>query len=177
MSEHYLAVRPDAGEFNTYYQTYTRLVPDGNLLTTLGKQHEMTQQTLRSLTDAQALVRPADDEWSVKQVLGHVLDTERLFAFRMMWFARGDTIDLPGMEPNPWVENARFDELPLADLLAEFAALRQATQYLISGLNEAMWLRGGIASNNPVTVRALGWIIAGHELHHLDSLREKYLPR
>jgi hypothetical protein len=180
MSKHapsFFEQRPVAGELNPYYTTYTGLVPDGNLLSMLTDQHAATQQALRGLTDAQALFRPAPAEWSVKQVVGHLIDSERIFAYRALRFARKDATALPGMEPDPYVAAARFDSIPLADLLAEYAALRVANVFMFAGFDEAAWLRGGVASDNPITARALGWIIAGHELHHLASLREKYLAK
>ncbi len=126
-------------------------MPGGNLLTTLETQHALTQSTLRSLTDAQALFRPAPGEWSVKQVAGHLVDSERIFAYRALRFARADATALPGMDPDPYVAAARFDAVPLADLLDEFAALRAATLLLFRGFDESAWLRGGLASGFPVT--------------------------
>lgn len=173
----FFAQRPGPDEYNPYYHTYIALVPDGNLLQELSGQHGVTQQALRRLTEAQALFRPAPAEWSTKQVLGHLIDTERIFAYRLLRFARGDAAPLRGYEQGPYVDAARFDALPLADLLDEFAAVRAGNVLMIAGLDEPAWKRGGTASDNPVTVRALGWTIAGHERHHLLSLREKYLPQ
>lgn len=167
--------RPVHGECNPYYFNYISLVPDGNLLAMLPEQHTLTQQTLRGLSDDAALFRPAPEEWSIKQVIGHLIDTERLFSYRMLHFARADSAPLPSMEPNPWMEAARFDDVPVADLLDEFAALRAATVLMLAGMDETMWGRGGVASNSVNTVRAVGWTLAGHELHHMISLREKYL--
>ena len=173
----FFAQRPGPDEYNPYYHTYIVLVPDGNVLAGLSEQHGVTQQVLCGLTEAQALFRPAPAEWSIKQVIGHLIDTERIFAYRLLRFARGDERPLRGYEQGPYVDAARFDELRLADLLEEFAAVRAGNVLMIAGLDEPAWKRGGIASDNPVTARALGWTIAGHERHHLLSLREKYLPK
>jgi inactivated superfamily I helicase len=173
----FFAQRPGADEYNPSYDAYIALVPDGNLLPGLSEQHGVTQQALRGLTEAQALFRPAPAEWSIKQVIGHLIDSERIFAYRLLRFARGDERPLRGYEQGPYVDAARFDTLPLADLLEEFAAVRAGNVLMIAGLDEPAWKRGGIANDHPVTARALGWTIAGHERHHLLSLREKYLPR
>ena len=173
----FFAQRPRPDEYNPYYHTYIALVPEGNLVSALSEQHGVTQQALRGLTDAQALFRPAPGEWSIKQVLGHLIDTERIFAYRLLRFARGDGAPLRGYDGDPYVDRARFDAQPLADLLEEFAAVRAGNVLMLAGLDEPAWQRSGVANENPVTARALGWIMAGHELHHLLSLREKYLPR
>ncbi len=108
-------------------------------------------------------------------MVGHVSDTERLLAFRALWFARGEQSDLPRMEPNPWVALSDANARPLSDLLAEFDHLRAASIALLANLDAAAWQRRGIASGKVMSVRALAWIIAGHELHHNRSLREVYL--
>ena len=168
--------RPAAGEYNTYYATYTKLVPDGEILQTLQSQHQVLQAAVGGVGEAKANARPAAGEWSIKEVIGHLIDSERLFGFRAMWFARGETAALPGMEPNPWVTHANFNTRSLSDLLDEFEHVRDASRLFFEGLDAAAWARTGSASGFPVSVRALAWIIAGHELHHFASLREKYLP-
>jgi hypothetical protein len=167
--------RPAADECSSYYFTYINLVPDGDIIQTLQSQHAAIHALLKNTSDAGAGVQPAPNEWSIKQVVAHLSDAERLFAFRALWFARGEQAALPGMEPNPWVELSNSNARALSDLLAEFDHVRAASIALFAKLDAAAWARRGIASDNVVSVRALAWIIAGHELHHNRSLREQYL--
>lgn len=167
--------RPTADEASSYYFTYIQLVPDGDIVQTLQTQHADIHSLLQHTTDANAAAAPAPGEWSIKQVVAHLSDTERLFSFRALWFARGEQAALPGMEPNPWVAITNVNARPLSDLLAEFEQVRAASIALFVNLDRAAWQRRGIASGSVVSVRALAWIIAGHELHHTRSIREEYL--
>jgi hypothetical protein len=166
---------PAADECSPYYFTYINLVPDGDIVQTLQSQHAEIHALLKQTADAQAGIQPAPNEWSIKQVVGHLSDAERLFAFRALWFARGEQAALPGMEPNPWVALTNSNARSLSDLLAEFDQVRAASIALFANLDAAAWARRGVASDNVISVRALAWIIAGHELHHNRSLREQYL--
>ena len=167
--------RPTAGECSPYYFTYIQLVPDGNIVHTLETQHTEIHALLKNATDANASAHPAPGEWSIKQVLAHLSDAERLFSFRALWFARGEQSALPGMEPNPWVAITDANARMMSDLLAEFDLVRAASISLFANLDSVAWQRCGTASGNMISVRALAWIIAGHELHHNRSLREEYL--
>jgi uncharacterized damage-inducible protein DinB len=167
--------RPAAHECSPYYFTYIRLVPDGDIVETLQAQHADIHALLGHISDTAASAAPAPGEWSIKQVVAHLSDAERLFAFRALWFARGEQAELPGMEPNPWVAISDANARALGDLLAEFDHVRAASIALFANLDAAAWQRTGIASGNGISVRALAWIIAGHELHHNRSLREVYL--
>ena len=167
--------RPAEDESSPYYFTYINLVPEGDIVQTLQAQHADIHTLLKHTTEASASAFPAPGEWSIKQVVAHLSDGERLFSFRALWFARGEQAALPGMEPNPWVAITDANARPLSDLLAEFDQVRAATISLFANLDEAAWQRRGLASGNIVSVRALAWIIAGHELHHNRSLREVYL--
>jgi hypothetical protein len=169
------ATRPAAEECSSYYFRYIQLVPDGDIVHTLGTQHADIHTLLRHTSDTSASAAPTPGEWSIKQVVAHLSDTERLFAFRALWFARGEQSALPGMEPNPWVAIADANTRALSDLLAEFDHVRAASVALFANLDTAAWRRRGSASGDIVSVRALAWIIAGHELHHNRSLREEYL--
>lgn len=171
----YFAQRPHPSEYQSYYARYVSLVLDGNLIETLAAQHEATQQLLRDLPENRARFRPAAGEWSVTEVVGHMIDTERIMACRALRFARGDDQPLPGFDQDPYVAAADFDARALSSLMEEFAALRRSHGLMLSGLSEAAWMRRGVASGNDVSVRALAWIIAGHELHHVISLKAKYL--
>ena len=167
--------RPTADEASSYYCRYIELVPDGNIVHTLETQHVEVHDLLHGLSDVTASASPAPGEWSIKQVVQHVIDTERLFSFRALWFARGEHAALPGMEPNPWVSNTDADRRSVPDLLTEFDHVRAASVSLFANLDGDAWHRHGSASGSQVSVRALAWIIAGHELHHNRSLRDQYL--
>jgi len=167
--------RPTADECSPYYFTYIQLVPDGDIVDTLQTQHADIHALVKHITDANASAQPAPGEWSIKQVVAHLSDTERLFSFRALWFARGEQSALPGMEPNPWVAIMDANARALSDLLAEFDHVRAASICFFANLDTAAWQRRGSASGNVMSVRALAWIIAGHELHHNRSLREEYL--
>jgi hypothetical protein len=171
----YFSQRPDPSEYTLYYGQYIARVPDGNLLEGLATQHEATQRLLCDLPEARALYRPAAGEWSVKEVIGHLIDAERIMAYRILRFAREDAQALTGFEPDPYIAAANFDSRALPDLLEELAALRRSHVLMFSGLSEEAWLRRGVASGNDMSVRAWAWVIAGHELHHVISLKEKYL--
>jgi hypothetical protein len=171
----HLLARPTADECSAYYFTYIQQVPDGDIIHSLQTQHADIHTLLRDTTDQQASASPAPGEWSIKQVIAHLSDTERLFSFRALWFARGEQSALPGMEPNPWVAITDANARAVSDLLAEFDHVRAASLALFANLDIAAWQRRGIASDKIMSVRALAWIIAGHELHHNRSLREAYL--
>ena len=167
--------RPTEDECSSYYFTYIQLVPEGDIVDTLQTQHADIQALLKHTSEAEASAPPAPGEWSIKQVVAHLSDAERLFSFRALWFARGELTALPGMEPNPWVAITDANARTLSDLLTEFDQVRAASLSLFANLDPAAWQRQGTASGNGVSVRALAWIIAGHERHHNRSLREVYL--
>jgi hypothetical protein len=149
-------------------------VPDGDLLSTLARQRDETRALLAPL-DAAALRPYAPGKWSVCQVLGHVIDTERMFTVRALRFARGDSSPLPGFDADPYAEATDFDARGLPDLLDEHAAVRAATLALFRGLDETALSRAGTADGKPISARALAWLCAGHERHHLRVVRERYL--
>lgn len=166
---------PAANEYNPYYYEYIRRVPGGDVLTFLETQLHSTLALLKGLSEEQASARPAPGEWSIKQIIGHLSDTERIFAYRALRFARGDETALPGFDQDPYVANGHFAERTLIDLLDEFAAIRKANLYLFRNLSSADTECRGIASGNPMSVRALIYAIAGHEHHHVESIRIVYL--
>jgi len=167
--------RPDATEYAPYCGTYVGKVPDGDLLELLERQRRETQNLLAGLSDTQALHRYAPGKWSIKEVVGHLMDSERVFCYRALRFARADEKPLQGFDEKAWVPAGSFDARPLADLAAELEAVRRATIALFGGFDAAALARKGTANNNEVTVRALAWIVAGHERHHVAILRERYL--
>jgi uncharacterized damage-inducible protein DinB len=170
-------VRPARGEYNDFYHSYVERVPDGDIVAILATQLDDTIVLVNELTDAQARFAYGPGKWSVKQVLGHIADAERIMAYRVLRFARGDTTPLASFDENTYAPAGRFDERPVASLVAELTAVRRATVALLAALPHDAWTREGTASTFPITVRALAWIIAGHELHHRAILAERYLPQ
>ena len=167
--------RPDPSEHDPYYLRYISLVHDSDIVSALGRQASDTVSLLAGLSDAQANHRYAPEKWSVKEVVGHVADTERIMAYRALRIARADPTPIEGFEQDDYVRAAQFDHRPLASLLEDFASVRQATLRLFRSLEGEAWTRIGVANQKPISVRALAWIIAGHELHHRRILQEKYL--
>jgi hypothetical protein len=167
--------RPAADEFPAYYGRYIDQVPDGDVVALLGQQIERTRNLLAALTDAQARFRYADGKWSPKEIINHLADAERVFSYRLLTFARADATPLPGFDENAWVPSSGADELPLAQVVDELAKVRGATIALLKSLPDAAWGRSGTANGKPISVRALAWIIAGHEVHHARVLAERYV--
>ncbi|MEW6208158.1 MAG: DinB family protein [Acidobacteriota bacterium] len=170
-----LATRPDANEYAPYYEKYIHLVREGDIVETLGHQIDDTLALLRSLSSEQADSRYAADKWSIKEVIGHLTDTERIFAYRALRFGRNDPTPLSGFEQNDYVTHAAFSQCSMKDLADEFEQVRRASIHLFRHMPQEAWERSGVASGYDVTVRALAWMIAGHELHHLRVVRERYL--
>lgn len=168
-----LSARPDA--VPEFYSRYVARVPDGDIAGTLATQIDETVALLAGLSEDQAHHRYAPGKWSIKEVLGHVADAERVFAYRMLRFARGDATPLAGFDENAYVPAGRFDDRPLPDLLAELQSVRTATVALLRGLPADALDRRGTANGVAITVRALAWVTAGHELHHRHILAERYL--
>jgi uncharacterized damage-inducible protein DinB len=168
--------RPQKGDYGVYYEKYIALVPSGDFLEILKGQQRELIQLLTPLTDQQAEFRYAPGKWSIKEVLGHINDAERIFAYRLLRIARGDQTPLPGFEQDNYIEPGNFSARKLADLLHEFSTVREASVSLVHSLDDAAWLRRGIASQKEVTVTALAFVIAGHERHHRIILEERYLP-
>ena len=167
--------RPEKNEYAPYYDRYVLLVPDGEVVETLERQSEDTLALLRGVGEERAAHRYEEDKWSIKQVVGHLVDTERIFAYRALAIARGEQKPLPGMDQNEYMAGANFDARTLADLAEEFKHVRRANVLMLRGLPVEAWSRRGVASDNEVTVRALAYIIAGHEAHHVQILRTRYL--
>ena len=167
--------RPSAEEAAPYYFTYIDQVCGEDGLAAIENQLEESLAFFGQITEGRSLYRYADDKWSIRQVLSHLTDTERAFAFRALWFARGFTTSLPGFDQNIAAAGALADEVGWEAHIEEFRVVRLSTISLFRNLPEEAWSRSGIASDNPFTVRALAFIIAGHVTHHLKVLRERYL--
>ena len=166
--------RPATDEAAAYYQNYIAEVGGDNIEEQLVEQLSHVERLLSSLNDAAALARYAPGKWSIKELLGHLNDTERIFSYRLLRISRGDATPLPGFDQNPYVVAGRFDERPLLDLIGEFRAIRLSTVALASGIPAHAWPERGVASENSVTARALLYIIVGHVAHHLHVLRDRY---
>jgi len=167
--------RPDSTEYAQYFDKYISLVPEGEIVVTLSNQIEGTLSLIRGLSKDQGDLRYAPGKWSVKEVIGHLIDAERIFAYRALRFARNDATPLSGFDENSYVDNAGFGSRSLADLAEEFEHTRKSNVYLFKHLDGDSWLRRGAANNNEASVGALAYIIAGHELHHVGILRSRYL--
>jgi len=167
--------RPNTTEYAAYYHTYVGKVPDGNIVNLLEKQMNSTLELLKGLSETQGNHRYEESKWSIKELVNHILDTERVFAYRALCISRGDQTPLPGFSQDDYVAAFDADARSMEALIEEFEAIRRATTTLFKSYNEEMLLRIGTASDYPVSVRALGFIILGHELHHINILTERYL--
>ena len=166
--------RPQADEFAPFYDTYVSKVPDAPIFDTLRSQVEETRALFSEVTEEAGAMRYAAGKWSVKEVLGHVIDVERIFATRGLAFARRDPIARPGMDQDEYVAAANFDARTVASLIDEFTGLRRATVALFEDMPEEVSRQHGIASDCEFSVRAIVYILAGHERHHIDVLRDRY---
>lgn len=166
--------RPGDEEYPRFYGRYVALVPDGDLVQTLSDQLYETVALLTQVTPERERYRYADGKWSVREVVGHVVDTERVFLYRALSLARGDPAVLPGMEQDVWALNSNADDRPLSELLDEWRAVRRGGVLFLGSLDPAAGARTGGVSGHPITVRALAWIVAGHERHHRNILRTRY---
>jgi hypothetical protein len=167
--------RPVAGDFAPFHGSYVQEVPEGDVLAFLERQGAETIALLRGIGDERSRHRYASGKWSIREVTGHLCDAERVFAYRALSFARGDTTPLPGFDENAWGATTNADGRPMAELVAEFSAVRAATVTLYRGFSEKEMKRAGTASGHRVTVGALAYVIAGHERHHVKILKERYL--
>ena len=167
--------RPGADEFNPYYQKYIDMVPDGDIVATLAREMEATQALLASVPREREEFRYAEGKWSLREVVGHLIDTERLFSFRALWFARGAEGEMPGMDQEAWARRSTAGSRPLGELAREWAALRAANVLFLGSLTAEDGARRGVASTFEVSVRALAWMMAGHEVYHRMLMSRDYL--
>jgi hypothetical protein len=168
-------MRPAETDYAAPYEGYVSLVPEEDVLAALEQQSSDTQKILASIDEAKAAFRYADGKWSVKEVLGHLVDAERIMGYRALAIARGEAQSLPGFEEQDYVRNAGFDAWRLGDLAEAYALGRRAHVVFFNNLPQEAWDRRGLANDTPVTPRALAYIIVGHERHHLKILKERYL--
>ena len=169
-----LIPRPEPGEYHDYYGRYIARVPGDDALTGLSLTPPPLVARLADLDPVRGVYRYAPEKWTVCGVLQHVIDTERVFAYRALRFARADRTPLPGYDEEKWAPYTEVERRTVDDLLAEFSVVRAASRALMRSLPPAAVTRSGVANDAEISVRALAWIILGHELHHLAILRERY---
>lgn len=166
--------RPITGEYLPYFSQYIDRVPTGDIVEQLTQQLTATTQLVAPLSQAQVQFRPKPEDWNILEVLGHIMDGERVFTYRALRIARNDLTPLASFDQDLFVANADFASRPLADLLDEYTTVRRATLSLFRSLSPTTWLRTGIAVDHPMSVRALAYITAGHELHHIADFHQRY---
>lgn len=168
-------MRPTSSEAASYYFGYIDRVEGDDVLAVMQSQLDETVKFLSTVSEEKSRHRYAPDKWSLRELLNHVNDTERLFVFRALWFARGFEEPLPSFDQNIAVNNSNADDVSWKEMVDEFQSLRQSTLSFFRSLPEAAWSRSGVASGNPFSVRALAFITAGHVAHHVDVMRQLYL--
>lgn len=167
-------MRLESNEYAPHFDTYLKNVPEDDALAAIEAQSADTQKLLSGLDEARAAHRYADDKWSVKQVIGHLIDGERIFSYRALAISRGEQQSLPGWDENGYIATAGYDSWSIGDLVEEFALLRRANIVLFRNMPEEAWTRRGTANGREISVRALAGVIVGHERHHVRVLRERY---
>lgn len=167
--------KPAPSEYAEYFDRYIGKVPDGDILELLSAQLDDFLGMLESVGEEKAGFRYAPGKWSIKELVGHVVDTERIFGTRALAVARGDQTPLPSFEQDEYVEGGNFDARTLKSLTEEFASLRRSHLSLFQSFDEEVWNRRGSAGGNEFTVRAIAWTVAGHLIHHAEVLKERYL--
>jgi DinB superfamily len=167
--------RPETAELSDYQIGYVSKVSGNDIVAFLQGQLETTLDLLHGIDEGKAAYRYSPGKWSLKEVVGHVTDTERVFAYRALVFSRNDSTPLPGFDQQPWAEHAKHSQVPLKELADEFDSVRRSTIHLFQHLEPAAWSRRGLANNKPVTVHALAYLIGGHTEHHLEILQSRYL--
>ena len=168
-------MKPEIGDYAPYYERYIKLVDGDDILKILNDQSKRTQDVLNSFSEHKGNFRYAEGKWTVKEVVGHLLDTERVFAFRALCIARGEKKSLPGFDQDDYVKDGNFNRRDLFELNYEFRLLRESNLLLFRSFNAEMLKKRGYANETSVTVLAILYIIAGHEKHHMNVLREKYM--
>ena len=166
--------RPDDTEYAAFYARYVALVPESDILAVLEAQVEEIRRLLAPVSAEKEAYRYAEGKWSIRQVLGHLVDGERIFGYRAFCFSRGEQAALPSFDENEYVAAARSDAVPLRELVDELALVRQSNLAVLRRLDAREWAQVGTASGKPVSVRAIAWVMAGHPRHHVQVLRERY---
>jgi|SRR6185436_16617381 len=168
-------MRPSTSDYATPYAKYVDLVPEDDVLGAIESQSSETQRALSAIDDVRGAFRYAPEKWSIKQVIGHLTDAERVFGSRIHSVSRGERQSLPGFDEQAYVANGDFDAWKIGDLAEHYALTRRANIVLLRNLSSEAWERRGNANGSEITVRALAYIVVGHERHHRGVLRERYL--
>jgi hypothetical protein len=166
--------RPDASEYAPFYHGYISSVPDGDVLALLRSGGRELIEALERIPESRGGHRYAPDKWTIREVIGHLIDAERIFGYRALRFARADQTPVPGFDENEYVKSAGSDARTIADLARELVVVRESSVLMFEPLPEDAWLRTGIANGNAISVRAIAYVVAGHPRHHLRILRERY---
>jgi len=169
-----MSTRPAATEYPAFYQRYVDLVPEDDVQSALADQAKKTAAIVRGIGEEKAAFRYAPGKWSVKGVIGHFVDAERIFCYRALAIARGEAKSLPGFDENSYAEAGDFDRRSIRDLADDYEAARRSTIAMFRGIPDAGWTRRGVANDVPVNVLGLAYITLGHERHHLKVLRDRY---
>jgi hypothetical protein len=167
--------RPQPAEYDPYYQKYISLVPEDDIIPALADQPSELKSLFERVPEEKGTFAYEDGKWTVKEVLSHLIDGERMFAYRVLRVARGDRTPIEGFEQDGYIENSHANRRPLAELLREFELLRDANVMLFKNLEPGDWVRVGTANNVEISVRSLAWIMVGHVRHHIAILNERYL--
>ena len=168
-------MKPNKNEYPPYYQSYIDKCSDNDIVTNLSNNHKESIYLLKNIPEEKANFAYAEDKWSIKELVQHMIDSERVFAYRGMCIARGDTTPLPGFDENAYAANSFANNRTLESLINEFDLVRLSTIDLFNSFNNKVLLRVGNANGLPISVRAIGYITAGHTMHHINILRERYL--
>ncbi|MCM3090618.1 MULTISPECIES: DinB family protein [unclassified Cytobacillus] len=167
--------KPESNEYAPYYEKYVSSIPEGDLLQILDEQMRETMNLVKDLKEDQAQFRYAPEKWTIKEVIGHITDTERIMSYRMLCIGRGEKAELPGYDDNQYVKNGKFNRFSIRELSAQMSQVRQNTIALLKSLDDEALLRRGNANGTEVTARAIAYIIAGHEHHHRTLIKERYM--
>lgn len=167
--------RPEKNEYNKYYEKYVSQVEETDIIAALENQSSELQSLLAGISEEKSFYKYAEDKWTIKEVVGHLIDGERIFGYRALRISRADKTPLEGFEQDGYIENSNFDGTKFTDLTEELLLLRQSNNLFFKNLTDEAWRRTGTASDSPVSVRALAYIMVGHIRHHANILRERYL--
>lgn len=167
--------RPNENEYPVYYSNYINLVEDDNIISVLENQIDFVKEFFINISEEKSNFRYAEGKWTIKEVFGHVIDTERIFAYRALRISRNDKTPLPGYDQDLFVQNSNFKNVSLQNLVDEFISVRKSNLMMFKNFSSEMWLNIGTANENLISVRAIAFILAGHLLHHLKIIEQKYL--
>jgi uncharacterized damage-inducible protein DinB len=172
-----IMTRPEKGEYAEYYDRYISLVEEPDIVAVLENQHSELLDFFQKISEEKSHYAYGADKWTIKEVIGHLTDGERIFAYRALRISRADQTPIEGFEQDGYIENSNFNNTPLSELTAELLYVRKANLIFFKNLSGESWQRTGTASENTVSVRALAYIMAGHIRHHLKILNERYLAQ